>query len=378
MHSLPSLQGALPEAALGRPQQRPCKRLPGARPVVLTAQLVGFSKRRLLQGISLLGAGVFIRTDPAAASPPYFQELLPKAAVASEPAQKLEARTAIMLQRSVYDGLRDLNFIDEQDFQIATFRLRNQEYKYYLEQHRAEMPALPELSDNSGGLSNPAYFNFCNYILWKSAARVVPDDGNRAQLVQTVGRRLVDALAPDALDFAKQSASRGGGRAGPGDVQQALRMTLDPLQRGGYFRSYQLTWGPSPGLSDPTPQQLQQQLMQQAGSDAPIAPDQAASSPEASTSETFQVRLEQPADLSASVSLREEEKGFWSRNASSMLQAVLAAAGYPAAAADEFFFQNKWQGPSSLKERILLFLGDPLQQVGVPFNPTTLVQDWHL
>lgn len=55
------------------------------------------------------GAGVFIRTDPAAASPPYFQELLPKAAVASEPAQKLEARTAIMLQRSVYDGLRDLN-----------------------------------------------------------------------------------------------------------------------------------------------------------------------------------------------------------------------------------------------------------------------------
>ena len=33
-----------------------------------------------------------------------------------------------------------------------------------------------------------------------------------------------------------------------------------------------------------------------------------------------QVRLERPADISAAVSLREEEQGFWSKNASSMLQ----------------------------------------------------------
>ena len=62
----------------------------------------------------------------------------------------------------------------------------------------------------------------------------------------------------------------------------------------------------------------------------------------------------------------------------SAVQAVLSAGGYPEAAADEFFFQDKWKGPSSWKERILLFLGDPLQQVGVPFDPTTIVQDWHL
>lgn len=34
----------------------------------------------------------------------------------------------------------------------------------------------------------------------------------------------------------------------------------------------------------------------------------------------MQVRLERPADISAAVSLREEEQGFWSKNASSMLQ----------------------------------------------------------
>lgn len=37
----------------------------------------------------------------------------------------------------------------------------------------------------------------------------------------------------------------------------------------------------------------------------------------------MQVRLERPADISAAVSLREEEQGFWSKNASSMLQVCL-------------------------------------------------------
>ncbi|KAK9836920.1 hypothetical protein WJX74_011061 [Apatococcus lobatus] len=336
-----------------------------------------WTKRRLLQSVGLSGVGLVNKARPAEAGLPYLQELLPKESPAAEPALKLEAHTAIMLQRSVYDALRDLKLIDERAFQISTFKLRNQEYKYYLEQHKTEMPAIPDLADNSGGLSNPAYYNFASYIQWKSAARAVQADGDRARLHQAVGLRLADALAPEALAFAKEAASRGGGRAPPGELQQAVRMTMDNLRNGGYMHGYQLTWGPSPGL-EPTPQQLQQQVMQQASSESSPEPEPPVLLPQSSSSETFQVRLERPADISAAVSLREEEQGFWSKNASSMLQAVLSAAGYPEAAADEFFFQDKWKGPSSLKERVLLFLGDPLQQVGVPFNPTTLVQDWHL
>lgn len=47
-------------------------------------------------------------TRPARAGLPYLQELLPKQSAAAEPMLKLDAHTAIMLQRSVYDALRDL------------------------------------------------------------------------------------------------------------------------------------------------------------------------------------------------------------------------------------------------------------------------------
>lgn len=59
-------------------------------------------------------------------------------------------------------------------------------------------------------------------------------------------------------------------------------------------------------------------------------------------------------------------------------QAVLEEGGYSTATVDEYFFQDKWQGPKSLKDQILLFLGDPLMTVEVPWEPTTLVQDWRL
>lgn len=32
---------------------------------------------------------------------------------------------------------------------------------------QASLPTVPDLSDASGGLSNPAFFNFLSYILWK-------------------------------------------------------------------------------------------------------------------------------------------------------------------------------------------------------------------
>ncbi len=62
---------------------------------------------------------------------------------------------------------------------------------------------------------------------------------------------------------------------------------------------------------------------------------------------------------------------------SSALSALLARGGYTATA-DEYFSQDNWSGPTSLRERLLLALGDPLQAVDIPWRPTTLVQDWAL
>ena len=44
-------------------------------------------------------------------------------------------------------------------------------------------------------------------------------------------------------------------------------------------------------------------------------------------------------------------------------QAVLEAGGCTGATVDEYFFQDKWRGPTSVKDQILLFLGDPLMTV---------------
>lgn len=61
--------------------------------------------------------------------------------------------------------------MDEQTFQAEVFKLRAREWPYYLQANRDVLQAVPDLSDLSGGLSNPAQFNFMAYILWKARAR---------------------------------------------------------------------------------------------------------------------------------------------------------------------------------------------------------------
>lgn len=56
------------------------------------------------------------------------------------------------------------------------------------------------------------------------------------------------------------------------------------------------------------------------------------------------------------------------------MEAVFEAAGL-SVTCDETFFQNEWQSPSDLKSKLLLFIGDPLFQVDVPFTPDTLVME---
>jgi hypothetical protein len=83
-----------------------------------------------------------------------------------------------------------------------------------------------------------------------------------------------------------------------------------------------------------------------------------------------------PADIEASVALRSEDDGFYSRSVSSMTASLLAAAGWRSEAS-EFFYMDTWSPPASLSSQLLLLLGDPLQAVDdIPFTPTTLVGDY--
>lgn len=77
------------------------------------------------------------------------------------------------------------------------------------------------------------------------------------------------------------------------------------------------------------------------------------------------------------MALRSEEDGFWSRHVSSLIAALLHQQGY-APMVDEYFYQDYWSGPENKLDKLLLLLGDPLEQVQVPWNPTTLVQNWTL
>ena len=60
-----------------------------------------------------------------------------------------------------------------------------------------------------------------------------------------------------------------------------------------------------------------------------------------------------------------------------MLEALLAAGGWRAREAPgQYFYQDGWSGPADLRSRLLLALGDPLEAVDVPWDPTTLVMDF--
>ena len=58
--------------------------------------------------------------------------------------------------------------MDEAAFQAEVFKLRSREWPYYLAANRDTLQAVPDLSDLSGGLSNPTQFDFLMYILWKA------------------------------------------------------------------------------------------------------------------------------------------------------------------------------------------------------------------
>lgn len=121
--------------------------------------------RRLALAVPLLGGGI---TLPSLASEtkPFPWELATGKATKSlvqtlqESADKrhLDPRVASALTASVSDAMSGVLGPGEFERRASLFIAR--EYPYVLEANRGRMPAVPDLTDLSGGLSNAAYFNF--------------------------------------------------------------------------------------------------------------------------------------------------------------------------------------------------------------------------
>ncbi len=92
----------------------------------------------------------------------------------------------------------------EEEFQRFNFKLRRREFPYYAEQHRSQLPLIPDLSDMSGGLSNPVLFNFVAYCTWKTAGTFVTSPEGRTRLSRLAGQHLAEELVPEALAAARQ------------------------------------------------------------------------------------------------------------------------------------------------------------------------------
>ena len=63
---------------------------------------------------------------------------------------------------------------------------------------------IPDLSDMSGGLSNPVLFNFVAYCTWKTAGTFVASPEGRMRLSRLAGQHLAEELVPEALAAARQ------------------------------------------------------------------------------------------------------------------------------------------------------------------------------
>ncbi|GLC35826.1 hypothetical protein PLESTB_000498300 [Pleodorina starrii] len=343
----------------------------------------------------------------------------------------LDGQLAAALTRAVYSSVVQLQIMDEADFQRENFKLREREYRYYAEANRSQLPRIPDLADNTGGLSNPAYFNFIGYCLWKVVYRHIAAPQDREAFARAVAAEFLareGLLGPQDVEPEPRAAAVAAAAAASPEaaVRDVVLPFLELLRAGGYICRYQLVLGSHPGtwpqdwmVSQPTVLTRADADVEEDGEgDGAAGVDSSAGSgSRAGAGEfLFQLKLHRPADILSSVALRSEEGGAWPRTVSRCLLMLLERRGYraagptpPTAAAaaegqlpfeegpgggggdgkgqseaeaeaevDEFFYQDVWEGPKSLSDRLLLLLGDPLEQVGVDFVPTTLVQNWRL
>eukprot|EP00963_Diacronema_lutheri_P010443 scaffold1052_cov339-Pavlova_lutheri.AAC.59 len=265
------------------------------------------------------------------------------------PARKMDTRLASELLQSVYSATVDEGIMEAKDFQEKRFRLQRQEWPYYRQAFRNEFPEqLEELSGSDGGIAYPVYFNFLSYVQWKAVADSLEDRESKRMFVRSVGKNTWESCKSD-INWKEKN------------MRKALANVLDFFVQGGYIDDYEIAWD-NLQASVPT---LEQQWTGGSDVDSSVG----------ALPSAFQVRLKNPADIVSSVALRAEEDGFWQRCVSSVLGAFLEERGL-GSAVDEYIFQDQWTGPRTLGGKVLLYFGDPLQQVDVPFQPNAILQEW--
>jgi len=343
-------------------------RLPGLRgaPMLLTASLAQsldsrpqpqphevarvLPTRRALVSVATLTAAI------SAASPSRAELRLPRAARLFEAEVQREVVSVdvgfarVLLGCVVSGGISDDTWLAELQ------RLQQQEWRYYATARKLALqppPPLRVFSDaDAAGLADPALLNFLLYCRAKVLAKHLPGDAARDAFTRQLGRCLVGESAT-----ALPPPQRGSEAA----LRSSVTALLDWYVRGGYMRSYSVSWGTLPSLPDlPGSSSASQSSVSDAG--------------QSGVPGRCQIRLNAPADLAGCVALRAEQQGWWLRLVPATLGALFDNAGF-GADIDEAFFQDVWQSPSKLSDRILLALGDPAGVVEVPFVPDTLALD---
>ncbi|CAG9467195.1 unnamed protein product [Pedinophyceae sp. YPF-701] len=286
--------------------------------------------------------------------------------------RKVSGPLASAMGSAVYGAVQDLGLASEEQFQARATRLRLREYGYYYEANKDKLPVVPDLADGTGGQSNPTFLNFSLYVTWKAAFGLVQTSSERERLVRTAGVKFADLCLPDARATLRASAEANGGRAKPEVVKTEVGKLLTALEEGNYVLGSSAIWGTTPSVGNPQAdgRGYMPSTSIDIGGDA-VLPGVTGLAP----GEVFQVRLLRPADIEGAVSLRAEEDGDWGHLVSASVAALLEAGGIKADV-DEYFFQDSWEPPRTLWEKVLLFFGDPLFQVQVPWTPTSLIQDW--
>jgi len=245
----------------------------------------------------------------------------------------------------------------------------------------------------------PPIFDFAIWSLFKAIAAELPPSqsvgGARSEHNAACGRALARAVAADELAALRRQravAAASSSSSSPtvpvapfAAVAAALETALARLAEGGYCCGFQVTWGEQPGAWPSDWLASEPQIVGDAEAEAARTLSVGKPLP-------LQIRVARPADVGASVALRNEEWGFCPRLVPGVFAAMLEAAGYSALVsatqgvdlaaplvdkADVFYSQDTpMKAPSSVRDRLLLAFGDPLVAVVVSFTPETEVIDW--
>ncbi|GLI68937.1 hypothetical protein VaNZ11_013366 [Volvox africanus] len=238
---------------------------------------------------------------------------------------RLNGQLAAALTRAVYSSVVRLQVMDEADFQVENFKLREREYKYYVDANFKQLPRIPDLADNTGGLSNSAYFNFIQYCLWKVVYRHISTQQDREAFARAVGAEFLANLGSMPEQWEQTGGFQADARTPEAVICAAVLPFLEVLRAGGYICRYQLVLGSHPGTWPQDWMTSQPAVMYADAGEAGEVGE--AGLPNSGGEFLFQLKLHRPADILSNVALRSEEDGAWPRTVSCCLMQLLEQRG---------------------------------------------------